>query len=216
MNSDPIVDPPPFPFSDRHYTRMVPQAQQFLAGSLRPGDLAVDLTAGNGGDTLFLFRCVGSRGRVLAFDIQPEALARTRARLSATDAALHCPSCREHPANLSSPGVYLLHDSHAALDRYLGQAPQGIIANLGYLPGGDREVTTEPPSTLAALGIACDRLAVGGRLAVVLYVAHPGGAEESRCVERFFAALPTAGWRVLTVKVGNRPEAPFLLTAEKR
>jgi tRNA A58 N-methylase Trm61 len=49
--------------------------------AVKPGSVAVDATAGNGNDTLFLAGLVGTSGLVLAFDIQPEALEKTRAVL---------------------------------------------------------------------------------------------------------------------------------------
>ncbi len=48
---------------------------------LSPGDRALDATCGNGHDTAFLARQVGSQGRVLAIDIQEEAVKNTRRRL---------------------------------------------------------------------------------------------------------------------------------------
>ncbi len=57
--------------------RMAPWAHAFLAEVLPPGSLAVDLAAGNGHDAHFLYRLVGERGRVLAFDVQHEALQAT-------------------------------------------------------------------------------------------------------------------------------------------
>ena len=46
-------------------------AHAFLRTHVRPGAFALDATAGNGHDTLFLCRLVGAAGRVLAFDVQP-------------------------------------------------------------------------------------------------------------------------------------------------
>lgn len=48
---------------------------------VRPGDFAVDATAGNGHDTLKLARLVGSSGSVLALDLNPLALASTRIKI---------------------------------------------------------------------------------------------------------------------------------------
>ena len=70
----------------------------FILKHLRPGDVAVDFTMGNGNDTLFLSRTVGENGRVYAFDIQEEALTSTRAHLTECGA----------PENYT-----LIHDSHA-------------------------------------------------------------------------------------------------------
>ncbi|MDU4300787.1 MAG: rRNA methyltransferase, partial [Eikenella corrodens] len=59
---------------------ILPFAHRLLAQATPEGGIAVDATAGNGHDTLFLAQCVGSGGRVYAFDIQPQALAATQAR----------------------------------------------------------------------------------------------------------------------------------------
>ena len=52
-------------------------AARYMEEILRPGDIAVDATMGNGKDTQFLCELVGETGRVYAFDVQEEALERT-------------------------------------------------------------------------------------------------------------------------------------------
>ena len=42
--------------------------KHFILEHLSEGDIAVDFTMGNGGDTLFLSKTVGEKGRVYAFD----------------------------------------------------------------------------------------------------------------------------------------------------
>jgi len=196
-------------------TRLVPRAQQLLAEVLAPGALAVDLTAGTGRDTLFLAQQVGAQGTVLSFDIQPAALDQT-AQLLATAGISAC----RHPAGTTpagfGPGVHLLDSGHERLGTFLTVSPRAIIANLGYLPGGDPAVTTLPATTLSALYQGLDILETGGRLAVVLYVAHPGGEGEAAVVERLFATLSPRCWQVLRLAVANLPHAPLLLVAEKK
>ena len=58
-------------------TRIVPWCHQLVAEVLKPGDLAVDLTAGKGRDTLVLAQAVGEGGQVVAFDLQAVALEQT-------------------------------------------------------------------------------------------------------------------------------------------
>jgi len=196
----------------RALTNMVARAHEHLAPVLNPGDLAVDLTAGNGHDTLFLYRCVGPRGRVLAFDIQQQALEMTSALLREAGAEVAFGPWEE----TSSSAVHLVHDSHCRLNRYLTEAPRAMIANCGYLPGGDSPLKTEKASTVAALSRALGMLAPGGRIAVVLYVGHPGGREEGEAVADLFRSLPPQRWRVLRLEALSRRDAPYLLVAEKR
>ena len=68
--------------------------QDFLTSRLAEPKLLVDATCGNGGDTAFLCRLAGKEGRVLGFDIQPEAIASTERNLAAKglSAELHCDS----------------------------------------------------------------------------------------------------------------------------
>ncbi len=193
---------------------MVAWSQHLLAEVLAPGDLVVDLTAGQGRDSLFLFQRIGAAGRLLAFDIQEKSLEETCRLLTAAGASVHLlqgPSTAPLPA-----GVYLVHASHAQLADYLQEAPKGVIANLGYLPGGETGLTTSPASTLQALNQACHLLAPGGRLAVTAYVGHAGGETEGEVVRTLFRGLSPAAWQVLQLEVPNRRASPFLLLAERR
>eukprot|EP01031_Cornospumella_fuschlensis_P016063 gene16063-19615_t len=56
-------------------------AQLLMTDRLRAGDIAVDATAGNGHDTLFLARLIGPGGHVYAVDVQEPAVLETRRRL---------------------------------------------------------------------------------------------------------------------------------------
>ncbi|MCP3176998.1 hypothetical protein MJO47_07755 [Desulfuromonas sp. KJ2020] len=202
----------------RQLSHMSSWAHQFVGEILSEGDLAVDLTAGLGKDSLFLSRCVGPSGQVLAFDIQQMALQISQQVL--LEAGVEAPILEAGamvPA--SQPGVLLVHDSHAHLASYLApfsRPPQALMANLGYLPGGDTAITTQGDSTLAAVEAALDALAVGGRLALVLYVGHPEGRKEATLLRQRFSQLSSRQWYVLRLETCNRQEAPFLLVAEKR
>lgn len=175
--------------------------------------LAVDATAGNGHDTLFLARCVGEDGLVLACDVQRAALEATRARLEAAGLAGR---------------VRLALEGHEHLARLLaapapdGSAPDalsGVAAamfNLGFLPGSDKRVVTRPDTTLAALDGLLPRIAPGGVISLHLYTGHDGGAEEASAVLSRAASLPAAAWSVLQSRVANRERArEYLLLLER-
>ena len=194
---------------------MVSWGHELLAEKISAGQLVVDLTAGNGYDALMLYRLVGSTGQVIAFDVQLTALQNTRQRLLDAGAEVRMRTAGQGPLILL-PGVDLIEAGHESLADYLPAAPQAIIANLGYLPGGDPWLVTQPVSTLQALKHSCKLLAPGGRLAVVVYPGHPGGREEGEQIDRFFAGLNDVNFQTLQLKVANCPRSPFLLVAEKR
>jgi SAM-dependent methyltransferase len=176
-------------------------AHFFLRQYLRPGDRAVDATCGNGHDTLLLAGLVGPTGKVWGFDIQPEALGATGARLAAA-------GCRGW--------VELIGAGHERLADYVQEPVRTVVFNLGYLPGGDKGVITRPPSTLAALDRSLQLLTPGGIVVIVIYPGHPGGAEEAAAVEGWGARLPVEKYSVWCSRQLNRAAtAPYLLVIEK-
>jgi len=194
-------------------TRIVTWSQNLVCEVLNPGDLAVDLTAGKGRDTLALAEAVGHTGQVVSFDTQAAALQQTCELLQDHDYVVNnWTDDREIP-----PGsqIVLVHACHSSLEKMLRRRPKAIMANLGYLPGGDPTLITGPESTLPALNQSLGLLSVGGRLAVTVYPAHAGGTEEAQMVDDLFVSLPRDMWLVLLLRVANRSEAPYLLVAER-
>ena len=192
---------------------IVPWSQKLACEVLVPGDLAVDLTAGKGRDTHTLVKAVGSEGRVVAFDLQTAAIEQTTAYLQANDLQVKC-----WPADQPLPeqsGIYLVQACHSTLGAVLKSPAKVIMANLGYLPGGDSSLVTCATSTLAALQQSLSLLVPGGRLVVTIYPSHPGGEEEGDVVDALLCGLPRDCWQVLSLRAANRSEAPYLLVAER-
>ncbi|SDE21714.1 Putative rRNA methylase [Paenibacillus sp. UNCCL117] len=181
-------------------------AHQLIEARLKPGEAAIDATAGNGVDTVFLARQVGAEGCVYAFDIQESALASTAARCA-----------REVPDRQ----VELLHRSHAEMAAAIPEHWHGRIAavtfNLGYLPGHDHSTITLPDSTLQALDSAAKLLRRGGVITIVVYSGHPGGETEAAAVDRWAAGLPQDGYQAMTYRfVNQRNHPPYVIAVEKR
>jgi hypothetical protein len=91
-----------------------------------------------------------------------------------------------------------------------------IMFNLGYLPGGDKALTTEPETTLAALEHAVHYLRPGGVITVVQYVGHEGGAAEAEAVDAWAADLNQARFQALSYRFVNQRNAPPRLLAVER
>lgn len=162
-----------------------------VASRVEKGSTVVDATAGNGHDTHFLARLVGKEGVVHAFDIQQTALDSTRRRLKA--------------ANLASR-VRLHQRDHAEMAAVIAGPVQAVMFNLGYLPGGNKDIVTEHHTTLRALSTALLLLAPGGVLSLVTYSGHDEGSEEA-AVCQWCQQLPAAH-PVLSVSLCNRPQRP--------
>ncbi|NBV53841.1 MAG: methyltransferase domain-containing protein [Verrucomicrobia bacterium] len=184
--------------------RVTERAQKLATEILRPGDIAVDGTAGKGRDTACLAQAVGATGHVHAFDIQPEAIASTRNLL-------------EVAGLLGRVSLHLR--SHAELADVLTPTQRGklgvAIFNLGYLPGGDASIITQPTSTDRALRDAYGHLRPGGRLICVAYTGHPGGPEESDIVLTFAEQQAQAGLHVEKIGYYPTPGKPWILVVNK-
>ena len=175
--------------------------QQFVGEVLHKGCVAVDATAGNGYDSLFLASLVGENGIVYAFDIQQAALDVTARRL--TEFGLE-------------KNVRLIYDGHEKMDLYINTSIDACIFNLGYLPGGRHNKITRSQTTTKALQMALQLLKPGGRISLAVYTGHSGAGEESRAVEGMAAKLDPLVFGVLKVAFINKSAAaPFLIFIER-
>ncbi|MEL6300837.1 MAG: class I SAM-dependent methyltransferase [Pseudomonadota bacterium] len=149
-------------------------AHQIVRQHIPEGGIAVDATAGNGYDTSFLARCVGETGHVYAFDIQRRAIAATEHRLASRQLL---------------DRVSLICDSHVNLPLQIDEAAHGrvnaIVFNLGYLPGGDKTLTTKAETTLTAIASAIGLLSDNGVLSLMAYRGHAGGISEFSAVSNW-------------------------------
>ncbi|MDY6955930.1 MAG: class I SAM-dependent methyltransferase [Pseudomonadota bacterium] len=169
-----------------------------LATWVQPGDVALDATCGNGHDTVHLARLVGAHGQVHAIDIQPEAIAETRARLLSSNLAAR---------------VRLHQGDHACLPDLLPPKLRGqlqvAVFNLGYRPGSDHCIITRPTTTLMALKACTQWLSDNGAMSIMAYPGHPGGDLETHAVVRWSECLSERDWRVWwTCPPSKRRPAP--------
>jgi glycine/D-amino acid oxidase-like deaminating enzyme len=150
------------------------RAQEIVAKVLNPGDTAIDATVGNGHDTCFLSSQVAETGHVYGFDLQQSAIESTTARLQAN----------------SITNVSLHQISHADMASVVADGNvQAVMFNLGYLPGGDKALITQPRSTGKAITEALRLMNSGAVMTVLVYRGHPGGQQEYKFVESLLASL---------------------------
>jgi methylase of polypeptide subunit release factors len=167
-------------------------AHQCWRSILTPEDTVLDATCGNGKDTLQLIQMVPS-GKVVAIDIQPCAIDRTQKLLE---------KCQVYDPEK----VSLLLQSHVDLPPLPYKL---IVYNLGYLPGTDRQLTTQASSTLASLYKGASLLLNGGALSIMAY---PHDPEEVKTVKQFAGQLEPTHWEIALYPF----PAAFFLFLKKR
>lgn len=185
---------------------LVNAAHDLIRDILRPGDIAIDATVGNGHDTLFLAKQIAPSGHVYGFDIQQAAIDSTLEKF--------------RQAQLSDC-LTLIRASHADMSEkvpaHLHGKIKAIMFNLGYLPGGDKSVITLTDSTLAALTIASRILAVNGTITLLAYPGHQGGDLETAQAEKWCGQLDTKQFEINTIfSTEHKDTAPRLFVICKQ
>lgn len=184
---------------------LLQQAHAILKNLLHDGDIAIDATAGNGHDSLFLAQQVAPAGLVYSFDIQTAAITATHNRLFAADLRIY---------------ALLIQHSHAQMSDYIAPEHHGkikaIMFNLGYLPRGDKTIITQTDSTLCALNAATELLALGGIITILAYPGHQGGDTETVQVANWCYQLNPEQFRVKILhSFEHKDSAPRLFVLEK-
>lgn len=175
-----------------------------LKNTISSGDVVIDATVGNGDDTVFLAKLVGSYGKVYGFDVQEQAIQRTKEKLLYTGLL---------------PQVELYQQGHETASEVLeaDTTLAGAIFNLGYLPKSDKTIITKSFSTLKAMKTLLPKLRKGALLIVVVYYGHEGGSDEKEAVLNFTSQLPQKEYTVLKYDfINQQNDPPFLLAIEKR
>lgn len=157
--------------------------------------IAIDATCGGGYDTQFLAqKC----HRVFSLDLQKEALDKAKSLLSHEE--------RQR--------VSFYHQSHVNFP--VVKSPiQLIVYNLGYLPGGDKSITTRVESTLVSVQAAIELITTGGFISITCYPGHEEGYKEKLALVKFLQQLCPRSFSVSHQVWVNRNQAPSLLIIQK-
>jgi hypothetical protein len=153
-------------------------AQDYWKRLVQPGDLIIDATVGNGHDTLFLAQLLQGEGALVGYDIQSQALESALKRLSSLPPSIH-------------RTVSFKKQSHHQFDE---KNVKLIVYNLGYLPGGNKQLTTLSETTLLSLHSALQALAPNGAISITCYPGHEEGRKEENAIREFLKTLSATRW----------------------
>jgi predicted methyltransferase len=172
------------------------QSHDYAQSIVREGDTVVDATMGNGHDTVFLAELAGESGKVYAFDIQQEAVDKTRSRLQQEGLLDRC---------------VLVRDGHENMKQYIHEPVRLVMFNLGYRPGGDHSICTRGETTLQAILSAFDLLQVNGMIILVVYHGGDSGFEERDFLMEQLPKIDPNAAAVMITRFVNLPNCPPIL-----
>lgn len=182
--------------SFKYFINQIEIAKRIMSYYVSEGDTVVDCTVGQGNDTLFLAKLVGTAGKVYGFDIQSIAIDWTKNKLI--------------EENLTE-NIILINDGHENIDKYIDEKIDFIIYNLGYLPRGNKEIKTNAVTTLKSVEKSLNLLNNNGLLLITCYTGHEGGLLEKETVEIFFKNLNQKKYNVLEFNFINQKNNPPIL-----
>ena len=138
------------------------------------------------------------------FDVQDIALQKTREALQA-----------KNPLYMDR--VHLEKRNHRNFPEYIRPSSVKLIVyNLGYLPGGNKDITTQGEDSIESIVNALDLLQPRGLLSVLCYRMHSEDAmEETKDVEAVLTSLDPQRFRSFAHYPINWPLAPLLITTYK-
>ena len=169
-------------------------AHKIIEEKVKAGDFCIDATAGRGHDTAFLCSLVGESGRVIAFDIQQQAVDSTRELLQ-----------EQGYAQIAQ----VILDSHSNMDQYAQpESVDCITFNVGYLPGGDHSIFTTPATSIPAIEKGLKLLKPGGLMSLCVYYGGDSGFEEKDALMEYFRTIDSKQYTVLITEFANRPNNP--------
>lgn len=170
-------------------------SHKWISEHVLPGDLCIDATCGRGRDTLFLSELVGKSGRVLAFDIQKEAICSTEALLKENNVQ----------------NTTIIHGCHSKIDQYTKpDSASAIMFNFGWLPGADHNTFSHGDTSCLAIEKGLHCLKKGGIMTLCIYYGKENGTDERDTLLEFLEALDQKKYSVLLQSFINRKSDPPL------
>lgn len=165
------------------------EGSQLLGFLLQPrrGEMVADFCAGAGGKTLLLGALMRSQGRLYAFDVAEQRLARLKPRLARSGLS------NVHPVRIDSERDIKIRRLAGKLDRVLVDAPCSGLGTLRRNPSLKWRQTQEGVAELgvrqaAILSAAAGLVKQGGRL--VYASCSPLADENEAIVDAFLAGHP--------------------------
>lgn len=158
---------------------------------------ACDMTAGNGKDSKFILD--NKNPKILyAFDIQKLSQERCEKLIGQRE------------------NFKFILDDHKNIEKYIEEKIDLFIYNLGFLPKGDKSITTNYKSVIESLKSCLNLLNENGLILITFYPGHEEGKNEEKYVGEFLKNLDQKTFQVIKYNFYNQiNNPPFLISIRK-
>jgi len=141
-------------------------AHLYWKDHLKKNDIAIDCTIGNGYDLLFLAKCIlPLKGMLYGLDIQKKAFVNSSFLIN------------KNFTQKERENINLFLRSHENFN-FLKEKCSLFVYNLGFLPGSDKKIKTDPETTISSVDNALKHLAIDGAISIMCYPGHDDGKVE--------------------------------------
>lgn len=159
--------------------------------------VSCDMTLGNGHDSKLILEKLNPK-KLYAFDIQKAAFIESSKLLG------------------DCPKVEYIHDGHENIDKYVEEKIDLAIYNLGYMPGQDKQITTNYKTVIESLEKVFLKLNTNGHIIITLYPGHKSGQEEAENINDFLSQLSQKEYVVTKFDFINQVNSPpYVILIEK-
>lgn len=166
-----------------------------LKSYIEKAQILIDMTAGNGHDTLFIAKHMPETAQLIVVDIQPAAIEATRKRL-ATE-------------KIDERHVCFITAGHESV--IIPPMTDVAMFNLGYLPAADHHIHTQAATTIAALQNCLVALSPGGIITLAAYPGTEAGRQENIALNQYVKTLPQQEFHVSRWEPLNEVHNPPIL-----
>ncbi|MEB3011774.1 class I SAM-dependent methyltransferase [Parvimonas sp. D2] len=161
----------------------------FMKNYISEIKVAVDMTVGNGFDSKNILEILQPK-KLYCFDIQKEALENSKILL-------------EKYSNCE-----LILENHKNFYKYVKENIDFAIYNLGYLPKGDKYITTNAEDVEESLKKLLEKLNSKGVIFITFYIGHSAGQIESLEISKFLQNLNQKEYTILKFTFENQKNNP--------
>ena len=110
----------------------------------------------------------------------------------------------------------MILDSHANVENYVKEPICAGMFNLGYLPGGDKSITTMRETTMPAIEAALRLLDRAAVLNIAVYPGHAEGDAEGKMITEYLSTLDRRKICCTQIKILNSPTSPYFIVVETK